>query len=95
MAGVAVSLDLLAAIPGDEICTRHWVSRNLVVRVRRKFDERRLSQASEFCWTIVAFFQIRDVLVLLRSPDDSQREVIGDKLAELRHELEELGEVLS
>jgi hypothetical protein len=35
------------------------------------------------------------VLVLLRSPDDSQREVIGDKLAELRHKLEELGEVLS
>jgi hypothetical protein len=35
------------------------------------------------------------VLVLLRSLDDSQREVIDDKLAELRHKLEELGEVLS
>src|SRR5216684_5840476 len=57
VAGVAVNLDVLEAVPRNEIHSRHRIRRNLVVRIRQKLDRRGLPQASEFRWRVVAFFE--------------------------------------
>src|ERR1700730_12963834 len=57
VARVAVNLDVLESVSGNEIHSRHWIRGNLVGRIRLKLEGRGLTQASEFSWRVVALLQ--------------------------------------